>query len=179
MHKSYKLTALDIMVLATLFREEGHPYDIFRRLQNQEPSLVRVRAATVYHSVERLTRYGLVVSGPRERHGNRPSRTVYRITSEGQLCLKSELETALSVPEEVQVLFPLALEYASQVIWDDIPALLGQRLDTLSRRIAELSASEPINEESLQRDYLLTMLKAQESWIQHNKNGSGSALQEW
>lgn len=80
-----RLTPLGVMLLALLREGDMHPYEMIRLMrQRHEDRLVPVTNGTVYHTVARLGRAGLLTEVGTDREGNRPERTTYTLTPEGR-----------------------------------------------------------------------------------------------
>ncbi|MET0812297.1 MAG: PadR family transcriptional regulator [Microbacterium sp.] len=79
-----RLTPLGLMVLALLAEGDMHPYEIIRLMRlRKDDRLVTITNGTVYHTVARLERAGLLTEVGVDRDGNRPERTTYSVTDAG------------------------------------------------------------------------------------------------
>ena len=76
---------LDALVLAALEPEPAHGYGIIRRLRTRSSDVFRLAEGTVYPTLHRLERDGLVKSRWTSASGRR--RRVYRITRSGREAL--------------------------------------------------------------------------------------------
>ncbi len=80
-----RLTPLGLMVLALLREGDMHPYEMMRLMrQRHDDRLVSITNGTLYHTVGRLERAGLLDEVGVDRDGNRPERTTYTLTDEGR-----------------------------------------------------------------------------------------------
>ncbi|MCB0891037.1 MAG: PadR family transcriptional regulator, partial [Propionibacteriaceae bacterium] len=80
-----RLTPLGVMLLALLHEGDMHPYEMIRLLRlRHDDRLVPVTNGTVYHTVGRLQKLGLLAEQGVDREGNRPERTTYRVTEAGR-----------------------------------------------------------------------------------------------
>ena len=80
-----RLTPLGLMVLALLREGDMHPYEMMRLLrQRHDDRLVTITNGTLYHTVGRLERAGLLDEVGVDRGGNRPERTTYTLTADGR-----------------------------------------------------------------------------------------------
>lgn len=71
-----RLTPLGVMVLALLREDPMHPYEMIRLMrQRHDDRIIALTNGTVYHTVARLERLGLVSEVGVDREGNRPERT--------------------------------------------------------------------------------------------------------
>jgi len=79
-----RLTPLGVAVLALLSEGDMHPYEMIRLMHfRRDDRLVTITNGTVYHTVGRLERAGLIAEVGVDRDGNRPERTTYRQTDAG------------------------------------------------------------------------------------------------
>ena len=79
-----RLTPLGVMVLALVREGDMHPYEMMRLLrQRHDDRLVPVTNGTLYHTVRRLEKAGLLSEVGVDRDGNRPERTTYALTDAG------------------------------------------------------------------------------------------------
>ncbi len=79
-----RLTPLGVVVLALLSEGDMHPYEMIRLMHmRRDDRLVTITNGTVYHTVARLERAGLVAEVGVDRDGNRPERTTYTQTEAG------------------------------------------------------------------------------------------------
>ncbi|MEV7091461.1 helix-turn-helix transcriptional regulator [Amycolatopsis sp. NPDC051045] len=79
-----KLTPLGIAVLELLHEKPMHPYEMTQLMRERYVNMrVNVKAGSLYHTVERLNRDGLIEIVDTQRDGRRPERTVYGMTQTG------------------------------------------------------------------------------------------------
>ncbi len=79
-----KLTPLGVMVLALLREGDMHPYEMIRLMrQRHDDRMLTITNGTLYHTVARLERVGLLDEVRIDREGNRPERTTYTLTDLG------------------------------------------------------------------------------------------------
>lgn len=94
---SERLTPMAVMVLALLREGDMHPYEMVRLMRaRRDERLLPVTNGTLYHTVGRLQRAGLVDEVGIERDGNRPERTTYALTDAGRDALLSWLRRELA-----------------------------------------------------------------------------------
>ncbi|CCH31275.1 PadR family transcriptional regulator [Actinosynnema sp. NPDC047251] len=80
-----KLTPLGIAVLELLHERPMHPYEMAQLMRERYvDTRVKVRAGSLYHTVERLQDNGYVEVVDTRRDGRRPERTVYAMTEAGR-----------------------------------------------------------------------------------------------
>ncbi len=84
-----RLTPLGVMVLALLREGDMHPYEMMRLMrQRHDDRLVAITNGTLYHTVGRLERTGLLDEVGIDRDGNRPERTTYTLTADGRAAVE-------------------------------------------------------------------------------------------
>jgi DNA-binding PadR family transcriptional regulator len=80
-----KLTPLGVAVLELLHEKPMHPYEMAQLMRERYvDNRVKVKAGSLYHTVERLHQNGFVEVVNTQRDGRRPERTVYAMTTAGK-----------------------------------------------------------------------------------------------
>ena len=80
-----RLTPLGVVVLELLREDDMHPYEMIRLMrQRRDDRLVSLTNGTMYHTVARLLRAGLIAEVGTDRDGNRPERTTYTLPPAGR-----------------------------------------------------------------------------------------------
>lgn len=133
------LTPLAVAALALLAEGPTHPYEMYQTLvQRSEDRLVKVRPGSLYHTVDRLARQGLVRATGTEREGNRPERTTYEITEEGTRALGERVADIIATPVNEFPEFPLGLGEAHNLPLETVVALLRKRVSLIRADTAVL-----------------------------------------
>lgn len=122
-----RLTPLGLMVLALLEEGDMHPYEMIRLMgMRRDDRLVRITPGTMYHTVARLEKAGLLAEVGVDRDGNRPERTTYAVTADGTAAVRTWIRRELpriDRPAE----FRVALAEAHNLERDEALVLLQQR----------------------------------------------------
>lgn len=133
------VTPLGVSVLALLFERPMHPYEMYQLLSTRRKDrIVKVRPGSLYHTVERLERDGLVAVVGTDRQGNRPERTTYEITPSGLAAVRDRVVEIVEVPTREYPQFPLGLAELHNLESGAALALLDRRIEALVTEIAEL-----------------------------------------
>jgi DNA-binding PadR family transcriptional regulator len=133
------LTPLAVAALALLAEGPTHPYEMYQTLvMRSEDRLVKVRPGSLYHTVDRLARQGLVRATGTEREGNRPERTTYEITEDGTLALGERVADIIATPVNEFPEFPLGLGEAHNLPLETVVDLLRKRVGLLRADITLL-----------------------------------------
>lgn len=168
-----KLTPLAMAAIALLTERPMHPYEMYQLLlERRDDWIVKVRAGSLYHTVERLHRDGFVAVVGTDRAGNRPERTTYEMTPQGRTALREAVTEMLRVPVNEYPRFPFALSEAHNLPLDDVIELLTERRDALEAEVAALGTviataqERHVNEAYwFVADYLRTRQGAELAWI--------------
>ncbi|KAA0960269.1 PadR family transcriptional regulator [Microbacterium sp. ANT_H45B] len=125
------LTSMGVMVLALLREGDMHPYEMVRLMRSRrDERLLSITNGTLYHTVGRLQREGLIDEAGIDRDGNRPERTTYTLTDAGTDVLVDWLRRELSVIDRPAE-FRIALAEAHNLERADVIASLRSRRDAL------------------------------------------------
>ena len=122
-----RLTPLGLMVLALLREDDMHPYEMIRLMRvRHDDRLVTVTNGTVYNTVARLLKGGLIVEVGTDRDGNRPERTTYSLTDAGAGIALDWVRREL-VAIDRPAAFRIALAEAHNLDRSEVGDLLGIR----------------------------------------------------
>jgi DNA-binding PadR family transcriptional regulator len=129
-------------VLSMLGEEPMHAYRMQQLIkERRKDDVVNVtQRNSVYQTVQRLVRDGLVAVESTSRPAKRPERTTYRITPEGRATLGEWLRTMLSTPAQEYPEFPAALAFLPSLSPDEVLEALTTRVARLEERVAALDA---------------------------------------
>jgi DNA-binding PadR family transcriptional regulator len=170
--KAAQRSPLGLIVLWLLFDGPKHVYGMQKLIEQQgKHRVVNVRArASLYQTLERLMRLGLVDVQETVRREGYPDRILYAITDAGRATARDWLREMLRTtsgdyPEfiaAVSILFGLAPE--------DARAQLEQRADSLGVELADTEAQLEGNPDLprlflLEEEYRRAILQAELSWL--------------
>ncbi len=161
-----------LTILSLLFERDMHPYQMRRLVRERgKADFVDLRPGSLYRTIERLERVGLVEPVETSREGRFPERTVYRITEHGREELLDWMREMLSTPVSD---FPQVLQ-ALQVLpvleQDDARLQLEKRLLRLESEIAGLETGMRNLQGALPRifqvevEYAITLRRAELEWV--------------
>ncbi|WP_157930773.1 PadR family transcriptional regulator [Glycomyces xiaoerkulensis] len=118
-----------------------HGYLVRREIDSwRMPGVSEVGAGSVYHALKKLTGDGLIEVDSTESVDDRPARTSYRITVEGEAEFQRLLREKLWEAAPIDDPFHTAWSFANVLGRAENTALLRQRADTLYRRIDACTA---------------------------------------
>jgi DNA-binding PadR family transcriptional regulator len=170
--RAVQRSSLGLMVLWQLFAEPMHVYRMQKLFEQQgKDRVVNVRArASLYQTIERLVRHGLVEVRETVRTEGYPDRIIYAITDAGRETAREWLRQMLSetggeFPDFIaalSILFGLAPDDARQQLELRAEKLAAQLLDTEAqfRDYPDLPRLFLLEEE-----YRRAVLEAELSWL--------------
>ena len=164
---------LALAVLALLWERPMHPYEMSMTLrERRKDESVKLNFGSLYSVVDSLVKHGLIEAASTERDGNRPTRTVYRITDAGATEAIDWLTDLVRTPVKEFPQFEAALSFLPLIGPDDVVRLLRLRLVSLDRQIAGIEASLTDARAmglpaifSLESDYELAIVRAERTFV--------------
>jgi DNA-binding PadR family transcriptional regulator len=174
MKHATRRSPLALALLALLFEEPMHPYrmqQLIKERSKDEVINVRLRAS-LYQTIERLLRDGLIAIHETARTENRPERTIYRLTEAGHTAAEEWMRQMLATPAREFPEFPAALAHMSLLAPREVLFRLEERASLLA---AELEAREGRMRQfgpmlprvvTIEDDYLIAMRRAELGWLQ-------------
>jgi DNA-binding PadR family transcriptional regulator len=161
-----------LTVLALLLTGPRHTYEMHRMMIDTHKDFVTGLPRSMYHSVERLLRDGLVVVADTLRDGTRPERIVYAITDAGRAELVRRVRVLLQTPDPDSSLLVAGLSFIGCLPPAEAGAALRVRHDLLARRCAEMAAGlEQVRGAGLPRvvlvdgEFELARSSAERDWL--------------
>ena len=127
-------------VLSMLTEEPMHAYRMQQLIKERHKGdVVNVtQRNSIYQTIERLLRDGLVVVESTAGAANRPERTTYRITDAGRAIRREWLDAMLSTPAREYPEFPAALSFLPSLSPTAAVGALTTRISRLERQLATL-----------------------------------------
>lgn len=172
MTMSGKRSALGLTVLGVLVGEPMHAYGIQKVIKEfGKDRVVNVRQrASIYQTIDRLLRLGLIEVQATARPNNRPERTVYAITDAGVETAKEWIRGMLTNTENEFPEFPVGVSFIMALTPDQAKQDLRTRADAIALQINEiqpwLGGSEKVPRlYLLEEEYRHAMLSAELKWL--------------
>ena len=174
MNASTRRSPLALAVLEFLWESPMHPYGMQRLIKERGKDHVlniRVRAS-IYQTIDRLHRDGLIAVVETRRQENRPDRTVYRLTEEGRAAAPRWLREALSTPVQEFPEFPAAVSFITGLTPQDALRQLESRAGRLREDLARMESNLRKFAGSLPRvflleeEYLRNLARVELRWVQ-------------
>ncbi|HEY3562204.1 MAG TPA: PadR family transcriptional regulator [Kribbella sp.] len=132
---------LAFAVLGSLGERPMHPYEISTMLRARgKDQSIKVNYGSLYSIVSSLEKHGFIEAQETVREGNRPERTVYRITDAGRAEFDDWLTELVGTPSREFHPLEAGLAYLPGLPPDRAVELLEQRLAVVDVEIAEMTA---------------------------------------
>jgi len=181
------MTPLAMAALALLNERPMPPYEMYQTLvQRSEDRIVKVRPGSLYHTVNKLEELGFVRATGTDREGNRPERTTYEITEQGDIALAERIASVIESPEYEFPIFPVAISQAHHLPRETVIMLLERRLQHLNGRRDEIAAGmrklarmELPRKYWLDTDYLRSQFDAERAWLERVIADIRSGALDW
>jgi DNA-binding PadR family transcriptional regulator len=133
---------LAFAVLGSLSERPMHPYEISTMLRARgKDSSIKVNYGSLYSVVAALEKNGFIEAMETVREGNRPERTVYRITEAGQAEFSDWLTELVGTPSREFHPLEAGLAYLPGLPPDRVVELLEQRLKAVDAEIEQITAA--------------------------------------
>jgi DNA-binding PadR family transcriptional regulator len=164
---------LALAVLEMLGEGPMHPYEMKQTMHERGVErAIPLKSASIYDTVERLTRAGFIVPVETNREGRRPERTVYRLTGSGADELESWLRELVEEPSREYPRFGAALMFLGALRRKE------EAIKALERRVmafeAEIASVDALLREvptdlprlfTIEDEYTQAMRRAELEWL--------------
>ncbi|WP_448954148.1 PadR family transcriptional regulator [Labrys neptuniae] len=170
----FKRSPLALAVLALLIEAPMHPYRMQQLLKSRgKEEVINIRQrASLYQTIERLEREGLIAASGVERGEGRPDRTVYMVTPLGRTVALDWLRAMLAEPHNEFPEFPVAMSFLPLLSPEEAALLLEARLAALLAQEGKLKAELEHYLALLPRvvllesQYMLAAVSAERAWVE-------------
>jgi DNA-binding PadR family transcriptional regulator len=170
--KKVRRSSLGLIVLALLGEEPMHVYRMQQLIQQRgKARVVNIRErASLYQTIERLQRLGLIAIHATVRGDRHPDRIVYTITVQGQETAREWLRETLRTTGAEYPDFPAGISVLTMLTPDDACAQLEVRTEAVRAALAEVEAQLRDNGQLprlflLEEDYQRALLVAECAWL--------------
>ena len=165
---------LALAVLSYLTQGPMHPYQLSRTLRdNGDVRSIKFNHGSLYMVVQQLARAGLIAEVETTRVGQRPERTVFRLTDDGQRELREWLRELVGEPQHEYPQFVAALSLIGALDPGEVIELLHGRLRRLEdqrveiRKLTDDALADGVHPLFLvEEDYRLALLDADSSFTE-------------
>jgi DNA-binding PadR family transcriptional regulator len=181
-------TLLALAILEMLGERPMHPYEMKQTMHERgTEQAIPLKSASIYDTVERLTRAGFIEPVETNREGRRPERTVYRLTASGADELESWLRQLLEEPSREYPRFGAALMFLGALRRkEEAIKVFERRANAIE---AEIASVDMILQENLPpglprlftiaHEYTQAMRRAELEWLRRTIAELTAGSLEW
>ncbi|XKM42795.1 PadR family transcriptional regulator [Rhizobium ruizarguesonis] len=169
---SIKRSPTALAVLGMLMEEPLHPYRMQRLIKERgKGEVINVaQRASLYQTIQRLEREGLIAAQKTVRDDKRPERTVYEITEKGRDIALEWMREMLSTVTREYPEFPAAISFLPLLAPSDVASQLERRAKAIE---SELRRIDEVLQEAqavprlflLETEYLRALHATELSWV--------------
>lgn len=162
---------LALTILALLAEQPRHPYEIQRLIRERKKDFASGTQRSLYHTIDRLVKAGLIHPAETNREGNRPERTIYQITDNGRDSLMEWLGELLAQPLPEYPLFTVAISFLAYLPMETALQALAARTIELEGELAGIEARMSGLGQSLHRllllelEYVRALCQGELAWV--------------
>ena len=137
MAKTVKRSPIALAILALLYEAPMHPYRMQQLIKERgKDEVINVtQRASLYQTISRLEREGLIASQGLSRDENRPEKTVYELTTAGREIAIDWMRQILSTPSQEFPEFPAAISFVMLLTPKDAMQQLERRATALQAEL--------------------------------------------
>ncbi|MCP1311007.1 PadR family transcriptional regulator [Paenibacillus tyrfis] len=164
-----------------------HPYRMQQLLKERgKDEVINVRQRTsIYQTIDRLLRDGLIAVRETLKEPGKPDRTVYESTEDGRKLFREWLRDMLSVPSQEFPDFPVAVSFLSLLTPDDVLKQLERRSLLLEKEIQRVSSDLQTYKDTIPRLFMLeteykrAVLTAEWQWVRSISDDLQNGNLDW
>jgi DNA-binding PadR family transcriptional regulator len=174
MEKPPKRSAIALAVLVMLCEAPMHPYRMQRLIKERgKDEVINVaQRASLYQTIQRLEREGLILARQAIRDDKRPERTVYEITEDGRATVLQWMRQILSTPTSEYPEFPAAVSFLALLTPEDAASQLELRAQAIEAEIKRIDEALKQTEAMalprlfvLETEYMRASQAAELAWV--------------
>jgi DNA-binding PadR family transcriptional regulator len=184
---SLDISPLALSILELLSERPMHPYELAATMRSRHhDEFIRLNFGSLYHTVDSLERYGWIVPAEKEKEGNRPERTVYRLTDSGRTILLQVVSEIIAQPRREYPYFSAGLMFMHHLEPSAAAQLLERRaqalqdvITKLSRILDELLAGGHTRLMLIELEHKIAMIGAEREWVRKIAKEINEGKLEW
>jgi DNA-binding PadR family transcriptional regulator len=181
------LSPLGLSILELLNERPMHPYELAATMRERHhDEFIRLNFGSLYHTVDSLERAGWIVPAEKEKEGNRPERTIYRLTDSGRAIFLQVVSEIIAQPRREYPYFSAGLMFmhhldaatASQLL-----ELRAQALQAVSAKLShildELLAGGHTRLTLIELEHKIATIEAERGWVRKIAKEITEGKLEW
>jgi DNA-binding PadR family transcriptional regulator len=184
---SLDISPLALSILELLSERPMHPYELASTMRSRHhDEFIRLNFGSLYHTVDSLERYGWIVPAEKEKEGNRPERTIYRLTDSGRTILLQVVSEIIAQPRREYPYFAAGLMFMHHLDAAAAAQLLEKRaqalqevITKLSRILDELLTGGHTRLMLIELEHKIAMIGAERDWVRKIAKEINDGKLEW
>ena len=184
---SLDISPLALSILELLSERPMHPYELAATMRSRHhDEFIRLNFGSLYHTVDSLERYGWIVPAEKEKEGNRPERTIYRLTDSGRTILLQVVSEIIAQPRREYPYFAAGLMFMHHLDAAAAAQLLEKRaqalqevITKLSRILDELLTGGHTRLMLIELEHKIAMIGAERDWVRKIAKEINDGKLEW
>jgi DNA-binding PadR family transcriptional regulator len=184
---SLEISPLALSILELLNERPMHPYELAATMRERHhDEFIRLNFGSLYHTVDSLERDGWIVTAEKEKEGNRPERTIYRLTDSGREVLLRVVSEIIAQPRREYPYFAAGLMFMHHLDAATAAQLLEQRAQALQAVITKLShildevlAGGHTRLALIELEHKIAMIGAERDWVRKIAKEINEGTLEW
>jgi DNA-binding PadR family transcriptional regulator len=181
------ISPLALSILELLNERPMHPYELAATMRDRHhDEFIRLNFGSLYHTVDSLERDGSIVPTEKEKEGNRPERTIYRLTDAGRAVLLRVVSEIVAQPRREYPHFAAGLMFMHHLDSPTAALLLEQRAQALQAVITKLShildellAGSHTRLTLIELEHKIAMIGAERDWVRKIAEEINDGKLEW
>ena len=131
------------LVIFGLLRDQPlHGYEIKQIIEEQMGDWTSIAFGSIYFALGKLSKEGLIQMVATEKEGNRPSRSIYKITETGRLEFLRLLREVWNKPEQQYFAIDIGLAFMNALPADEIKGYLHKQVTQLEAILQYLDSHQ-------------------------------------
>ena len=131
-----------LVILGLLRDQPLHGYEIKQIIEEHMGDWTSIAFGSIYFALEKLSGEGLIKMTAKEKKGNRPSRSVYKITEAGRSEFLRLLKEVWSEPERQYFALDFGLAFMNALPMDEIKGYLSKQVSQLEANLQYLDSHQ-------------------------------------
>ena len=127
------MTNIRLVLLGLLSRHPMHGYELKHIIEDHMGDWTDIKIGSIYFSLSKLAEEGSIEVAEETREGNRPSKTIYRITEKGKKDYFNMLHKLWAADNKTYYSLDIGLFFMTSLPKEDIKKYLLQRMDNMER----------------------------------------------
>ncbi len=131
-----------LVILGLLQERPLHGYELKQIIEEHMGDWTNIAFGSIYFALNNLREVGFVEMVTEEKVGNRPSRSVYRITKKGKSEILSLMREIWQKTDRLYFQLDIALAFSGVLSVEEIKGFLKKRIDYLEESLRKLKKHE-------------------------------------